>query len=376
MATRPRNFAASFATWLAVGIIAAWLVGPHILNSPTKVEVNGVWVQARANERVVDVVKRAEPAALHNGDLLNVNGGVLEAGGGDAPTIWLGDRIANSTDLARWYHEVRVRSGADVTEATEVVETWPHLKFSRKGSGPIPVVRVNGVVVPTQTTVGKVSRIKLSSEPAGEAKEPQVSYLAKRTGARKYVALTFDDGPNPGETEQILDILRDEKVVGTFFVIGAEAEKYPELVLRAASEGHQIAMHSWSHKEYTKLTPAQIREDVARCSSAVEEITGFAPTWIRPPYGQVDGTVYTELENLKLRVALWDVDPIDYSRPGTQYIINTVVYNSRPGSVVLFHDGGGNRSQTVAALRGIIGELRDAGYTFVTVEKYGQVIGQ
>ena len=365
-----------WAAWLAVAIVVGWLVGPNILGLPVEASVNGTVVDATANQRVLDVVDQVAPDALRPGDLLDVSGAIIKKGGGLAPTIWVGEREANDTDLVRWYRDIRVRSGEDKTEPTKVTTTWERLPFQRSGSGPIPVVTENGAVVPTEVLSGKLSGIEISRATAGEPRAPKVSYLASRGGSPKYVALTFDDGPNEGETSQILDILRREKVPATFFVLGKNAQKYPELVLREASEGHQVAMHSWSHTEYTKLTPPELRTDIARCSAAVEKITGFAPTWIRPPYGQVDGTVYTEITNRGLNVALWDVDPVDYSRPGMQRIINPVVYTTRPGSVVLMHDGGGNRSQTVAALPGIIGELRDAGYTFITIEQYGQLVGQ
>ncbi len=181
------------------------------------------------------------------------------------------------------------------------------------------------------------------------------------------VALTFDDGPNPYYTPEVLDVLQRYKVKATFFCVGSLVTAYPGLVQQEYAAGHTVGNHSWSHPQLPLLSGTQIQRQLGNTSNAIKKILGVPPTFFRPPYGAYDGKVLTLMNSMGLTTVMWNVDPRDWSRPGTNVIINRVVYQTGRGSIILMHDGGGNRSQTVMALPSIIENLRSQGFTFVTL---------
>lgn len=363
---------------LAAGILAITAVVLALALysiQPVTVTVNGVPFETRRGVEILALVDRVGADQLKPGDLVDVEGEVLEQGAGGPARVVADGREVEPGDTVGGTRAVFILPGEDLTEDTEVKLAWKHFSFKRQGDGPVPIVIDPGSAAPTEITVGTTSGKEASRKDSGASREPSVRYASLPKSAGKLVALTFDDGPNSGETQRILRILQREKVKATFFVLGTNVEKYPGIVARAAAEGHQIAVHSYSHPRFTKSTPEKIQSEIDRCADLVEAETGKRPTWIRPPYGAVDGLVYHEIAKAGFNTALWTVDPRDYSRPGMQKIINRVVFNAHPGMVVLMHDGGGNRAETVSALPGIIGELRDAGYRFVTMEQYAAAAG-
>jgi peptidoglycan-N-acetylglucosamine deacetylase len=178
----------------------------------------------------------------------------------------------------------------------------------------------------------------------------------------KVVYLTFDDGPHSTWTPLVLDILAEFDAEATFFVLGQLAEINPGLIQRIASEGHTIANHSYSHPSMAGMSFAQFQWQVQATENAVRPYR-MAPC-LRPPYGAMDGNTRSFARALGYDVILWDVDPQDWALPGTSTIYNRVVSHTRNGSVVLLHDGGINRSQTVSALRPIMQQLSAQGYQF------------
>ncbi|MFI2613090.1 polysaccharide deacetylase family protein [Kitasatospora sp. NPDC018619] len=192
---------------------------------------------------------------------------------------------------------------------------------------------------------------------------------AEAAGAKggKVVYLTFDDGPSPAYTPKVLSTLARYGVRATFFEIGQNAAANPALTAQVARQGHSVQNHSWSHPDLRRLSAAAIAAQVADTDRAVRARTGRTPGCLRPPYGAVNGTVRAQAAALGKQVVLWSVDPADWSRPGTAAIRSRVLNSVRPGSVVLLHDGGGDRSQTVAALPEIISTLKARGYGFATL---------
>jgi len=179
--------------------------------------------------------------------------------------------------------------------------------------------------------------------------------------SRKRVALTFDDGPSV-YTPQVMDVLRRKKVKATFFMLGDMVSRDPSAARRVLAAGHEIANHSSSHG----LLPGY--SDISRASRTIRRATGFRPCLFRPPYGALNSSVVASVKDLGMKSVLWDVDTSDWSTPGTG-TIRSRISGAGPGSIVLMHDGGGPRSQTVAALAGAIHNLRSRGYRFVTVTK-------
>jgi peptidoglycan-N-acetylglucosamine deacetylase len=177
---------------------------------------------------------------------------------------------------------------------------------------------------------------------------------------RKAVALTFDDGP--GEyTPGFLRVLRDKHVNGTFFEVGQEMPGREATMRQILSEGNEIGNHTMHHS----ADPGYA--DLAATSARIEAATHFRPCLFRPPYGAYNSSTIAAAGQAGMRTIAWDVDPTDWSTPGTGAIYSRVVGAARPGSIVLMHDGGGNRSETLAALPQIVDTLRSRGHSFETV---------
>lgn len=176
----------------------------------------------------------------------------------------------------------------------------------------------------------------------------------------KVVALTFDDGPS-SYTAGFLKVLREKRVPATFFVLGQLVAAYPDLARQIVHEGHEIASHSWKHDLYPSAA------DLRQTSATIQSVTGFRPCSFRPPGGARNAAVIAGAGQSGMKTIIWDVDPFDWRLPGAGSIKSIVLSNTRPGSIVLSHDGGGPRGQTLEALPGIIDSLRARGYRFATV---------
>ncbi|MER7165439.1 polysaccharide deacetylase family protein [Micromonospora sp. NPDC000207] len=186
---------------------------------------------------------------------------------------------------------------------------------------------------------------------------------------RDEIALTFDDGPLPPYTGQILDILDSYQVKATFFCVGLLVDAYPEIVDEIRRRGHELGNHTWSHPFLPELSRAELGEQVQRTGEALAGATGTAPpTLFRPPYGGRSPQVLTGLAEMGMTTVLWDALGWDWALPGVDRIVESVSTGTGPGSVVLLHDGGGDRSQTVAALPEILDGLLARGLRFVTVD--------
>jgi peptidoglycan/xylan/chitin deacetylase (PgdA/CDA1 family) len=180
------------------------------------------------------------------------------------------------------------------------------------------------------------------------------------------IALTIDDGPHPEWTPQVLDLLSRYEITATFCQVGSQISMYPSLVQAVAAEGHLIANHTWTHADLAKASAATTRAELERTSDAIEKISGQRPALYRAPYGAWSDRVLTTCRTMGMRPLDWSVDPRDWARPGISNIVQNIMANTHPGSIILEHDGGGDRSQTVAALQIVLPRLLDAGYQFVT----------
>jgi peptidoglycan-N-acetylglucosamine deacetylase len=191
-------------------------------------------------------------------------------------------------------------------------------------------------------------------------------------GLTKTIYLTFDDGPNPTWTPQILSLLEDSGAQASFFVIGEKAKAWPELVEREARDGDTIGDHTWSHPNLTQLSASVVWAELARDKSLITELTGKAPSLWRPPYEAFNPPVLAIASGLGMKMQLWSVDTGDWQLPGTEVIVLRVMGALHNGMVALFHDGGGaTRSQTVAAVAILIPELRAAGYRLAALPAQG-----
>jgi len=182
-----------------------------------------------------------------------------------------------------------------------------------------------------------------------------------------YIAMTFDDGPSAVLTPKLLDLLAAHHIKATFFVIGENVAEHPDIVARAAREGHEIASHSWSHPNLAKMSQESVRSQLQRTDDAIKSATGKSPTLMRPPYGSI-----TEREKRWIHdefgydIILWDVDPLDWKRPGPAVVRNRILKETRPGSIVLAHD---IHPGTIEAMPSTFDELEAKSFKFVTVSE-------
>ncbi|MFE2043341.1 polysaccharide deacetylase family protein [Streptomyces sp. NPDC059477] len=185
---------------------------------------------------------------------------------------------------------------------------------------------------------------------------------------RQEVSLTFDDGPDPVYTRQVLDILARYGIQATFFCVGLHVNALPDEVRRIVDAGHSLGNHTWSHPFLPDLTARQFRLQLDRTSEAFDRAVGRVPAVFRPPYGSRTPETLTELLADGPALALWDVDSWDWARPGPEKIATTVLDHAGPGSLILMHDGGGDRHQSVRALPAVIEGLLERNLRFVSTE--------
>ncbi|MFJ7934567.1 polysaccharide deacetylase family protein [Sporosarcina sp. NPDC096371] len=185
----------------------------------------------------------------------------------------------------------------------------------------------------------------------------------------KIIALTFDDGPHRKYTTEILDLLAEYDARATFFIVGEYAEKNPNVVSRMFEEGHELANHTYTHPLRSNVP--NLLEEIRQTNETIYSISGFSPTLFRPVEGRYDDDLIDAVvkEGYKVVMWSWHMDTLDWKNPGVNKIVDIVLKGTKPGNVVLFHDGGGNREQTVKAIKKILPELKKQGYTFVTISE-------
>lgn len=195
--------------------------------------------------------------------------------------------------------------------------------------------------------------------------------LTSEAGAkRKAVAITFDDGPNPEYTPQILDIFREYGGKATFFVIGRHVQEHMELAGRIHEEGHELGNHTYTHPYLTRISEAERWQEIEKTDRLIAEVTGASPVSMRPPYLDFNEDVaalsvqfgYAMIGALNMKAQDWD-------RPGVDHILKHTREQVKNGSILIFHDGFGDRSDTVQAVRTLVQELAGQGYELVTVRE-------
>lgn len=182
------------------------------------------------------------------------------------------------------------------------------------------------------------------------------------SGVGRSMVLTFDDGPDPRYTPGILETLRAYDCRAMFFVCGEMAVDNQDLLREMDADGHVVGNHTWSHPLVPKLRPSRIRDELGSTSEVIERALGAPPLWYRAPYGAWNRISFEIGAELGMEPLAWTVDTLDWTEPGTGTIVRRVLDGAAPGVVVLSHDAGGNRSQSVAALRRYLPRLLDAGY--------------
>jgi len=214
--------------------------------------------------------------------------------------------------------------------------------------------------------------VPLHSVPLHSAAAPPGSEVVWNVETdQKLIALTFDDGPNPVYTPQILDILKQYQAKATFFVLGKRVQMYPQIAIREVNEGHEIANHTFDHHFLHHVSPDKLKEEIRQTQEAIFDVTEQIPNVFRPPGGIYDDALIELAREEHFTVVMWSwyQDTRDWKKPGVDKIVNTVLSNVRNGDIVLFHDLEGDCSQTVEALKTILPKLKAQGFEFVTVSE-------
>ncbi len=363
---------------IAVVILAVIGVGVYLyLNPPTyNVTVNGMTRTVHDGATVGDIINEGI-VSPKPGNLLAVDGEVLEEGGGTPFTGTING--SEFTDAATALHKgdtLQIEDGADATEdyETETVESEPG--HQELGDGAIHVY-VPGETGQVEKRTGKVSG-KTVEETVREGRDNIYLKYNADTKGEKVVALTFDDGPI-GTTPELLDVLKQYGVKATFFTIGDQIfdkTDFSEVVKRAADEGHQICTHSYDHAsgsgrgvDMTRMSADEQIAEVQKGQDAITQATGKEASKIfRSPGGNYHDEIIWTLQPYVTGEIGWNVDTEDWRRPGAEAIAQRLL-SVKPGDVVLMHDGGGDRSQTIEALKIALPQLVEEGYKFVTIDQ-------
>lgn len=199
----------------------------------------------------------------------------------------------------------------------------------------------------------------------------KVTLQGKPSSKKPWISLTFDDGPSSW-TPAYLDLLNRHHIKATFFLVGSQVQANPALTRRILREGHMLANHSWDHPMLTSST-TNIQAQLYNTQQTIQQISGFRPCLMRPPYGAWNQAVQKNAKRSKLQIINWDADSQDWRRPGVGAITRNVLSSAQNGTIVLMHDGGGDRSQGLAALPGIIQAMRKRGFRFTRLDRILEV---
>lgn len=240
---------------------------------------------------------------------------------------------------------------------------------------------------PPSISVMQTPKVALTRLPKQQSKAGNLSVIAQTqfqgtifadvplNSQDKAIALTFDDGPWPKSTEQILDILKQHNIKSTFFWIGQNVQNYPQLAQKVVADGHVIGNHTWHHW-YRYMDRDTAAREIERTAAVIFKTTGVKTSLFRPPGGILNNGPADYAKTHQYGVAMWSADSEDYIRPSVSRLVKNVLRKAKPGGIVLMHDGGGDRSRTVQALPLIIAALKQSGYRFVTVPELFEVKDQ
>lgn len=315
----------------------------------------------------VEEVLRRAGYRTGRGDLLDVDGRIFKRGVGAAPKISINGRaVGRSAPVAR-DDSITFIPGRDRIEPTVAATEAVVLAARVRGQGEYVIIKAAGRPGEKLVARGTLSGKIVSARTLSKA-QPMV---VVRTDVRpeKIIALTFDDGPNPPFTGQIVQILRDAQATATFFMLGRQVALHPKPVRKVWLAGFQVANHSFSHRRLDRVPAPELTRELDDTRNLLFSITGAEPKWFRPPYGAESPALKAVAEAKGYRVVRWNVDPRDWGAASPDDIVNQVINAAFPGAIVLMHDGGGNRTKTVIALPKIIQALRERGYTFVTLDQ-------
>lgn len=376
------------AVVVVLAIVGIFAFNNWMGSKPVEVTLNGDQVTISGTERSVGGLLDNNVVSVTPGNYVAVDGSTIRQGEGTRCTAKVN---GNDTDDMGMHlnggDKIEISNGTDITEpyTDSEPQTLPH-KTELKGVGAVHLYSNNAQDGEQVTRTGKESGITATVT----TKEPIdniVQYYNVNSNGDKVIALTFDDGPWDEQTDEILDILEQNDAKATFFTVGQCISGHEKELQRAASMGCEIGTHTWDHAEGSgegvsliKMSTDERKQEVQKGLEAIKNATGQeASTIFRCPGGNFDTSVATDLEGIVTAEIGWNVDTTDWKKPGADVIAQRI-QSAGPGNIILMHDGGGDRSQTIEGLRQALPKLKEQGYSFITVqellEKYPYQEGQ
>lgn len=376
------------AAVVVLAIVGIFAFNNWMGSKPVEVTLNGDQVTISGAERSVGGLLDNNVVSVTPGNYVAVDGSTIRQGEGTRCTAKVN---GNDTDDMGMHlnggDKIEISNGTDITEpyTDSEPQTLPH-KTELKGVGAVHLYSNNAQDGEQVTRTGKESGITATVT----TKEPVdniVQYYNVNSNGDKVIALTFDDGPWDKQTDEILDILEQNDAKATFFTVGQCISGHEKELQRAASMGCEIGTHTWDHAEGSgegvsliKMSTDERKQEVQKGLEAIKNATGQeASTIFRCPGGNFDTSVATDLEGIATAEIGWNVDTTDWKKPGADVIAQRI-QSAGPGNIILMHDGGGDRSQTIEGLRQALPKLKEQGYSFITVqellEKYPYQEGQ
>ena len=201
------------------------------------------------------------------------------------------------------------------------------------------------------------------------SKEVYGKVFCRNMACQGKIALTFDDGPHPRYTKEILSILEEYHITATFFIIGVNAEHYPDDLRKIVEAGCEIGNHSYSHHPVKTLSETELEQEITRCEETINQLCGIRPSIFRPPEGMVTDSLKTIISEKEYQIVLWSIDTMDWSMTPSADIYRNVTSNLHGGDIILMHDYVSGGNTTCKALRQFIPVLLQRGYKFVTVSE-------
>lgn len=376
------------AVVVVLAIVGVFAFNNWMGSKPVEVTLNGDQVTISGAERSVGGLLDNNVVSVTPGNYVAVDGSTIRQGEGTRCTAKVN---GNDTDDMGMHlnggDKIEISNGTDITEpyTDSEPQTLPH-KTELKGVGAVHLYSNSAQDGEQVTRTGKESGITATVT----TKEPVdniVQYYNVNSNGDKVIALTFDDGPWDKQTDEILDILEQNDAKATFFTVGQCISGHEKELQRAASMGCEIGTHTWDHAEGSgegvsliKMSTDERKQEVQKGLEAIKNATGQeASTIFRCPGGNFDTSVATDLEGIVTAEIGWNVDTTDWKKPGADVIAQRI-QSAGPGNIILMHDGGGDRSQTIEGLRQALPKLKEQGYSFITVqellEKYPYQEGQ
>ncbi|MCE0523053.1 MAG: polysaccharide deacetylase family protein [Methylacidiphilales bacterium] len=242
-------------------------------------------------------------------------------------------------------------------------------KFLRSLGSALPGLVLGTGVAAAQALANKVAavageKITPAPIPASREETEKIPFIHSGPAEGNRVALTFDDGPNPGVSEYILDALRERNVHATFFMIGEKVAAWPDLARRVVAEGHEIANHTWTHLNLTAIPDPQVEEEIHKTQVVIGDVLQQQAVWFRPPMGMLRRDQAPLLKREGLGIVFWSVITGDWAEIGENKIVDIILTETQPGSIIVCHD---IHQQTADSLPRAIDGLRERGFDLVTV---------